>query len=91
MTKDYESYMEFCSLEDFLSDKFVNLQLPYYFIPITEKQTSNNCTENLTKHAKEKEEFCSKYFNKFGDNTQTQQKTMVQSNSYKHEKGKIKK
>ena len=35
ITKDYEHFLEFISQEDFFCDKLVNLQNPFFFLPIS--------------------------------------------------------
>ena len=90
---DYEKYQEFLSFEDSFAGKMVNLQNPYYFVPLN-FQTKNNEDERLKKYNIQKESFSNKYANKFTKNTSSSpmlNKTLIQSNSYKIDKNKYKK
>jgi len=47
--------MEFVSQEDYFSDKFVNLQNPYFYIPVNQKLEQSTKNELINKYVKEKE------------------------------------
>lgn len=55
LTKDYEKYMEFVAQEDFFCDKLVNLQNPYFYLPLNQKQNYGHTHENFTSYSKDKE------------------------------------
>lgn len=57
ITKDYEQYMEFMSQEDFFCDKLVNLQNPYFYIPMNLKQNQEKVNENIKKNKIEQDVF----------------------------------
>ncbi len=68
ITKDYEHYMEFISQEDLFCDKLVNLQNPYFYLPLSSKQRNDkNCgnNQNIINYTREKHEFFNKISSKF--------------------------
>ncbi len=95
LTKDYEKFMELLSYEDNLSDKMVDLQNPYYYIHIKEKNKNNKFDSVKYIRSKEviiiKQEFSNNLNNKFGDmNRHNSNKTSI-INNFKLDKIKSKK
>lgn len=85
ITKDYEQLIQFSSQESLFSDKLVNLQNPYFYIPVHLKQNDTNKNNIFIKHKKENDDFCNKISNRFSEPTNN--KSSVLNSSYKNKKG----
>lgn len=84
LTKDYERLLEFVSYEDFFRDKMINLQNPYFYVPLSmkNKETANKENEIIANHTRERQDFAKKYLNIFSES----RKVITQSNSVKSNK-----
>jgi hypothetical protein len=52
----------------------VNLQNPYFYIPLNQKRQFSNKNDSIGKYVKDKDEFYSHLQNKFGDSGSTPRK-----------------